>query len=36
MRLIALSFIAALIAAPAASQCITSKGVFNQYKRSLA
>ncbi|MEX1233544.1 MAG: lytic murein transglycosylase [Roseovarius sp.] len=36
MRLIALSFFAALIAAPAASQCITSKGAFAQYKQSLA
>jgi membrane-bound lytic murein transglycosylase B len=36
MRLIALSVLAALIAAPAASQCITSKGAFDQYKQSLA
>ncbi len=36
MRLIALSLFAALIAAPAASQCINSKGAFNQYKQSLA
>ncbi|WP_324752067.1 lytic murein transglycosylase [Roseovarius sp. Pro17] len=35
MRLIALSLFATLIAAPAASQCINSKGAFNQYKQSL-
>ncbi|MFX0544693.1 lytic murein transglycosylase [Roseovarius sp. S1116L3] len=35
MRLIALSLLAALAAAPAASQCITNQGAFNQYKQSL-
>jgi len=36
MRLITLSLLAAVIAAPAASQCITAKGSFAQYKQSLA
>ncbi len=35
MRLIVFAFLAALLAAPAGAQCITSKGAFGQYKQTL-